>query len=72
MLKTYINKRRFVEHELLYLTQRISGEIANITYEIENDVSEIVTIYFQGRFERQVNVTGDSLRFLAIEVLNRI
>ena len=72
MTKTYLNKRRFTEHELLYLVQRINKDIIDLTYRIVDEVAEIVTIKFADGFKREVNVCGDSLHALTIDVLNRI
>lgn len=68
-MNIYEEKEKFVEHELLKLCQRISPDVLNLRYERNKNGEESVTIYYKTTHKKIVNVTADSLRSLAHDVI---
>lgn len=72
-MNIYEEKEKFVEHELLKLCQRISPDVLNLCYERNKNGEESVTIYCilpdKSTHKKIVNVTADSLRSLARDVI---
>lgn len=73
MMNVYEEKEKFVEHELLILCKRISPDVLNLHYERNINGEESVTIYWllpdKRTHKKIVNVTADSLRSLARDVI---
>lgn len=67
-MNIYEEKEKFVEHELLKLCQRISPDVLTLRYERNKNGEESVTIYYKST-RKIVNVTADSLRSLAYDVI---
>lgn len=72
-MNIYEEKEKFVEHELLKLCQRISPDVLNLRYDRNINGEESVTIYWilpnKSTHKKIVNVTADSLRSLAHDVI---
>lgn len=72
-MNVYEEKENFVDHELLKLCQRISPDVLNLRYERNKNGEESVTIYWllpdKSTHKKIVNVTADSLRSLAHDVI---
>ena len=75
-MNIYEEKEKFVRHELLKLCQRISPDVLHLIYERNKNSEESVTIYWilpnKGTHKKIVNVTADSLRSLAFDVIKYI
>jgi len=73
IMNVYEEKEKFVEHELLILCKKISPDVLNLRYERNQNGEESVTIYWilpdKRVHTKIVNVTADSLRSLARDVI---
>lgn len=67
----YKRKAAFVANELSALLRIINRDIEKATYYIVEDI-EFVTVHYTDSWERNVNVTGDSLGTLTVDVLTKI
>ena len=68
----YDEKRLFVENELSEMLAAMSGgEVAGCGYSRMGDAEAVRVAYANG-YERRVNVTGDSLKAIVVDVLDRL
>ncbi len=71
----YEQKDIFVRHELLQLVQAIDKDVLRLEYRLHKTGEESVTIVYLtscGEHFKPVNVTGDSLKSLTMDVIRRI
>lgn len=71
----HVKKHSFCKWELLDLVHEIDRSVIALNYVAHSDGEETVTIVFNtsaGDVYRPVNVTGDSLSALAIDVLKNL
>ena len=71
----YEQKENFCRHELLQLIQAIEKDVLRLEYIIHESGEETVSIVYLTKTEhysRTINVTGDSLKALARDVLKYI
>lgn len=75
MDNVYEKKDIFVRHELLQLVQAIDKDVLRLEYQVHKTGEETVTIVYLtscGEHFKPVNVTGDSLKSLTMDVIRRI
>ena len=67
-MTVYEEKEAFVRESLSVVLAYICSSFVDVKYKAESG-REIVTVSFNNGYRRNINVTGDSLRSLAIDVL---
>lgn len=75
MDNVYEQKDIFVRHQLLQLVQAIDKDVLRLEYRLHKTGEETVTIVYLtscGEHFKPVNVTGDSLKSLTMDVIRRI
>lgn len=75
MDNVYEQKDIFVRHELLQLVQAIDKDVLRLEYRLHKTGEETITIVYLtscGEHFKPVNVTGDSLKSLTMDVIRRI
>ena len=66
-----MSKKRFVDFYLAAMLKAApDGQVIRLDYAVQGQ-TEIVTVYHTGGF-RRVNVTGNSLLFIAADVLREV
>lgn len=75
MDKVYEQKNIFIRGKLLQLVQAIDKDVLRLDYRLHKTGEETVTIVYLtscGEHFKPVNVTGDSLKSLTMDVIRRI
>ena len=68
----YEEKFIFVTDELIQVAQSINNRIEKLLFEYKSNSEEVVIIYYVTGASKVVNVTCDSLKAIAIDVLKEI
>lgn len=68
----YEEKTIFVNEELLPVAQSINNRIEKLIYEYKSNGEEVVIVYFITGANKVINVTCDSLKAIALDVLKEI
>ena len=71
MSKCKEEKKAFVEEELQWMIQKINKDVYELVYK-ESHEGETVKIVFKDGYQRNINVSGDSLQALTEDVLARL
>lgn len=74
-MSDFYEKAEFVGHELKAVVQAIDKDVVDLEYERLFCGEEYITIVYRtsaGVFKKKVNVTADSLRAIAYDVIRRV
>ncbi len=72
-MSIFENKKSFVEDELSALLKRICDNIVSVEYiATQNDCKEVVIVTYENKYVKAINVTGDSLYAIVVDVLRGI
>lgn len=71
-MKEYQEKYMFAVGELKALCKVINPKVVNVYYTKHDNGEEEVTISFANGYKKKANVTADSLKAMAIDVIGNI